>query len=535
MNFATLSPVDYNINQPQITPIMKRMSDAITLADLMDSRRDAIKKRKQAEALQQQTQEEYSRRMGAKALLSGTQEPEPPVFNEPVIPATMEPNPAIRPVPSIDFTIPGGAQGQMPEAEVTPPQPSLALSEEGLKRELQQRTESEMGLPLSGAKVQQVPQYQALEPQGQYTPESWDVAHQQNLQKIDYLGQLDKYNKLKERATAVPPEYSWMEPEEYDKYLSRSAISPELGESYLDRLVKTRESLAATGEKKAKTQNLESKLSDMEDISIGNYLEKLPWAEMTPEQRNSVANDLVSSNISPYKALQAVQNPDFYINKAITSPARQALNLKQQELERKKASDEVDRKAKEISQSLQERSVRASESNSSLAWAKFMKDEGKTKEEAQNLVQGELDQANLAKSAMSRLLGRPDLVRKYSGMGASKLLATATNFDEYNSIKNDLTFIRKYMAKDVIKSKILGSQITENDRNFMEQLGAGPGLDLERGKPDDVVAALNRSAEILDNSLNRIQEKHQAIKPSSKSEQADLEYDPKTGTFKKLR
>ena len=47
MDFSTLRPVDYTINQPQFTPVTKRMEDILTLADLMDAR----KKKKKAEEL----------------------------------------------------------------------------------------------------------------------------------------------------------------------------------------------------------------------------------------------------------------------------------------------------------------------------------------------------------------------------------------------------------------------------------------------------------------------------------------------------
>jgi hypothetical protein len=73
---------------------------------------------------------------------------------------------------------------------------------------------------------------------------------------------------------------------------------------------------------------------------------------------------------------------------------------------------------------------------------------------------------------------------------------------------------------------MLGSQLTENDRNFMVDLGAGPGLKLGFSSPDKLLEAVKRSYDIIESAVDSMPaEKPKGTKVPTKKK---LTYDPAT-------
>ena len=243
MNFSTLGPIDYTIGQTQFTPISKRVTDMMTLADLFD-------KRKIDQTLQKEAKDTLTRRQMAQATMAGINFPGVPtnLSNRPPEEAPIFTPPAIQPVinPAIN---------QPDQNFIGPPAPSF-IGPPAPESEVTMPATSPLGAPVatmapeasvSGQPSEMTPpeavKAQLMAPAAEGTLGDPEAQHQLNL---EYMQRQERAGQVQKAAEEVPPEYSWMEPNEYDRYLSRAAISPELGDKYLDDIIKRRESLAKT-------------------------------------------------------------------------------------------------------------------------------------------------------------------------------------------------------------------------------------------------------------------------------------------------
>lgn len=312
--------------------------------------------------------------------------------------------------------------------------------------------------------------------------------------------------------------------------------------------------LAGAQEKRAKTQNLESKLTEMQDITIGNYMEKFfvpdaygntPWDNMSEEQKNNTASDLINSGVDQFKAMQARQNPQVFINKARNSALRMASDLKKAEIDRKKEQDKLDAKYKAEAAARaklkEDRDYALKAGTFNLARDRYMKEDAMDRDQAEAAARQQEFQLNTALGQIDYVLSNPELARKYAGASPDKFIGVITDYQGYETYKNTIEFIATYLSKDVIKSKMLGSQITENDRAYMVALGAGPNLKVGLSSPEALLEAVERARKIL-NKLVKIDERPGnsggAIKPkgsdgnsggSGGDEIPTYEFDPKTG------
>jgi len=212
--------------------------------------------------------------------------------------------------------------------------------------------------------------------------------------------------------------------------------------------------LAGAQEKRAKTQNLESKLTEMQDITIGNYMEKFfvpdaygntPWDNMSEEQKNNTASDLINSGVDQFKAMQARQNPQVFINKARNSALRMASDLKKAEIDRKKEQDKLDAKYKAEAAARaklkEDRDYALKAGTFNLARDRYMKEDAMDRDQAEAAARQQEFQLNTALGQIDYVLSNPELARKYAGASPDKFIGVITDYQGYETYKNTIEFI----------------------------------------------------------------------------------------------
>ena len=190
MDFSTLRPVDYTIKQPEFTPLTKRMSDILTLGEMMD--KSKANKIALADAERKQQAQEMFRQQAEKELKA--YETVPPINTTGLFPPSEPITAAPAPVPAMGFSAtapaisatPGVSMGAGPSTE------QLATN-----------------FPAPGA------------------PELTKIPGQ--------VLQTQIANQAPENR--IPKAYSFLNPNQYESFLRVSKEHPDLGMDYLKNIL----------------------------------------------------------------------------------------------------------------------------------------------------------------------------------------------------------------------------------------------------------------------------------------------------------
>lgn len=338
MDFSTLRPIDYTISQPQITPMAKRMSDVLTLADMMDKAK--IQKMQIADAERKQAAQEAIRQ---EALAKST------AFEAPfTAPDTSEMYKAITTAPLTDpsnrvaiHAIGGFVNPGSPEIGNVSPNPNFR------------------------GPVQPM----AAQPPSAFIPTL------EGFQAQPEIAPIVAQRKQQEAGKEIPKGYQWMQPDEYSHFIKAQTIDPEYADQYKKDLIDQKYKLA-------QTQTQESKAKELEDYMAGSVIKALgPTA--TPD---AITNALVTAGMDPVKARSYADTAPAVATRFEMS--KPALAAKQAELVAQKAKEEKEFKDKQEERAnklleLQQRSANRADAKSLLEMKK---------------LQGEIDAANATKS-----------------------------------------------------------------------------------------------------------------------------------------
>lgn len=233
MNFSTFAPVNYGIDPMELTPLSKRMSDVLTLADMMD-------KRKTNALVQQKAEMEIAdanRKLRGQEALMGQAQKTLETFNTPQPTLTAPVEPVLNaPLPDIFSTIQSSAaspenlsQGLKDEYGYDIPVSAIAAAR---------------ATPLQPGQAGPVVDRAVIgrmimdQPLGGSTGETFEA--EKAAKEAEYSDALTKYKA--DKAAQAPenriPENlrGLVSPAQYEQYLKAMAIHPDVGTEYLTKI-----------------------------------------------------------------------------------------------------------------------------------------------------------------------------------------------------------------------------------------------------------------------------------------------------------
>lgn len=545
--------------QPEITPLTKRMSDITTLANLMDTRKAnqmalaaAEKKRKAQEALSAGAQEQLTK-----------YQTEPVIGTEPVAPTEPAELPAPAPEPSrtsgIDtskniysdivsngldtpetyktlsetykrsgLTIPPEIIGDIASGKMTYEQflahdktPGLMAWDKANQAEITQQQ------AIQSANAKKQAEYQA----------------QVDAQKAAYEAQQAQYGQQKSAYQAqvaaatpearIPEEFRFMSPNQYQTYLKAMVEQPEVAEDFKKSIIESKKTLAEAGTQEAKSK-------DLKDYQIGSILNTAWKKGQTPEQNEALVQGLIAMGYNPVEARSSVDNAEALVNKYQSSPAM--LGMGKLEAIRKAQEEKTALDNKRID--LEERRLKLQERTAGMSAAKDLLEMKK--------LEGEIAAIDAQKSGAEydtkNLLSSINETDSHPGFAVGfdpkrlKALPPGTKERDFVISHGNLINQLALMARGKLKGqgtvsdyegKMLKSAISKLDINMSPKAYRA---ELERLKKyaawklSDPTKTINSDVELR--NVVGGQSIGSSKKPPSN---ADMEYDPATGTFKKLR
>lgn len=255
--------------------VAKRMSDVLTLADLMDKRKAAAKAQAIQDELTADAKKQFDLRQAAQLTLEGAQTP---VLEAPVIPVQSTRDmsqPAIKPrLGFTQFATPEGAAGAPAPAmptfsnmsnvvepgvykegatEAAPTRFPYGMLQRELERQSDTQPVSETGVMEPASVTPAQPSIKPFQDAPAIRTFQQQLAQEEADKEAKFTRETVRYGMVKEAASDVPTEFEGIfdTADEYDKYLKRSSLSAELGEKYLDAVVERKYKQAQTTKAKA--------------------------------------------------------------------------------------------------------------------------------------------------------------------------------------------------------------------------------------------------------------------------------------------
>jgi hypothetical protein len=306
MNFATLSPVDYTINQPQLTPMSKRMADVLTLADMMDKAK--INKMAIADAERKQKTQEAQRQEALKAQAAFETVPQVPEV-APISTGGMYQS--IKPIappmeaPAIGFSA------------APQPAPAPLLNIPSVQDPQEQRLAQIPGQVLQAQIEAQQPQIQAAE----------------------------QAKALQAPEARIPKGHQWKTPDEYSYYIKLKTLDPDAAQEYEKGLVEQKYKLA-------QTETADVKAKDLKDYQVGSILNTAWKKGQSPEDDAALVQGLIGMGYDAVEARSAVDNAPALVAKYQSSPAMLGLGKLEAGRKATEAKFEFDQKNEAFKQTL---------------------------------------------------------------------------------------------------------------------------------------------------------------------------------------
>lgn len=256
MNFASFAPVNYGIDPMELTPLTKRMSDVLTLADMMDKSKAnklAIKK------AQDDIDETYRKRKAQEVLSSFYDAPEIPV---PVVPekqvignmtSTAEPVVVEDEVPSPPYQAPLPGLNESVYQEPEPAQTSSVEQIQTGQSTSVGQTPLQVNYDSYGEPKPEGEQEPIVTVPGQVPAKSAQALEIEETRERLLRKRQGLPPKQKMATGEVPEAYNFLTPAQFENYKAALAIHPDVALDYLTKMsaaAKTkRSSFSATEER----------------------------------------------------------------------------------------------------------------------------------------------------------------------------------------------------------------------------------------------------------------------------------------------